>query len=44
MTTAELVEDNEAGREVTTQLESMPVPYSVSDSKIAEIRERCTGW
>lgn len=30
MTTAELVEDNEAGREVTTQLESMPVPYCMS--------------
>lgn len=43
MSTAELVDENKAGREVTTQLENMPVPYSVSDSKIAEIRERCTG-
>lgn len=43
MSTAELVDENQAGREVTTQLENLPVPYSVSDSKIAEIRERCTG-
>ncbi len=43
MTTAELVEDNEAGREVTTQLESMPVPV-VSESvgkSHAWLTDRC---
>lgn len=30
-------------REVSAQLQSMPIPYSVSDQKIAQIRQKCSG-